>query len=422
MLSAVARYKGLPLFLYIRGANLKEVRILQITKKFPWPVRDGEVMAILNLTRGFAALGHQVTILALNTQKHYFRVSELPENIQSLARFIAVDIDTSISPFKAFFNLFSSKSYNIERFYSPQFDKELAALLQREKFDLILLEGIYLMRYIKTLRLNTTTKIVLRLHNVEYKIWEGLRDTDKNPLRSWYLGLLARRMKRFELAHINLADGVIMLTQNDEDIFVRQGCKVPHASFPIAYVFDELPAISDEEENAVAFIGGMDWLPNREGVDWFIAKVWPEIIKAVPGAKFYLAGRNFPVELKQMKQPGITVMGEVDDARQFILSKPVFIVPLFAGSGMRAKIIEALALGRAIVSTPVGAEGIAYTDGENILIAGDEKSFAAAIIKVLQQPGVRKALGEKAQQLVRQQYDNHRVTASIIDFCKPLLN
>ena len=379
-------------------------------------------MAVRNLTTGFAEQGHEVTVLALNTQKHYFNPQQLPPNVQATARFIAVDIDTAIRPLKAFLNLFTSQSYNIERFYSKQFENKLAELLDNEKFDLILLEGIYLMRYIEAIRKHSKAKVVLRLHNVEYIIWQRLRDAETNPLKKIYLGILAGRMKHFELAHINKADIAIALSKTDETIFVNNGCIIPHHSFPVGYVFDALPAISEQEESAVAFIGGMDWMPNREGVEWFISKVWPEILKQIPDAKFYLAGRNFPDELKNLNIKGITVLGEVENAGDFILSKSVFIVPLFAGSGIRVKIIEAMSLGRAIVSTSIGAEGLDYSDGENILIADHTSAFVNAIIKILQQKQLRIKLGNNAQKLVLEKYDNKKLSSAIIDYCKPYLN
>ena len=379
-------------------------------------------MGIFNLTNGFARLGHHVTVLSLNTNKHYFDVSKLPQNISKLAKFEAVDINTDVKVTDAFFNLFTDKSYNIERFYSKAFEQKIAETLDNGNFDLILLEGIYLMRYIDVIRKHTQTKVALRPHNVEFVIWERLYKTEGNPLKKQYLRLLAGRMKRFELKHINMADILVPVSAADLDIFRQHGCNVPGMAFAIGYAFDILPEISDREENAVAFIGGMDWIPNREGVDWFIDKVWPIVTESMPNAKFYLAGRNFPEDIKNLKVKGLEVVGEVDNAREFILSKSVSIVPLFAGSGMRVKIIEAMALGRAIVSTSIGAESLLYTKGTNILIADDAVSFAGAIIDVLQNKTLRVALGKEAQQLVSEKYDNNQICNDLLVFCKPYLS
>jgi glycosyltransferase involved in cell wall biosynthesis len=160
----------------------------------------------------------------------------------------------------------------------------------------------------------------------------------------------------------------------------------------------------------------MDWMPNREGVDWFLEKVWPIVLKQKPDAVFYLAGRNIPSHFFDLKTKGLKVVGEVEDAQQYINSYAVSIVPLFAGSGMRVKIIEAMALGRAIVSTSVGAESIRYTNHQDIMIADDEVDFAAAILTILKEPAHRKTLGENAQKLIAEKYDNRKISHAIIDF------
>ncbi len=398
------------------------MNILQITKKFPWPVKDGEVIGIFNLTRGFSEQGHQVTVLSLNTKKHYFPPDKLPADIGILAKFIAVGIDTAVKPVDAFLNLFTDKSYNIERFYSKAFEDKIAETLVGGNFDVILLEGIYLMRYIDVIRKSTKTKVLLRPQNVEFVIWERLFETESNWLKKQYLHLLANRMKAFELKNINMADVVVTVSETDLGIFTEYGLKLPATSVPTGYVFDTLPEITAEEENAVAFIGGMDWMPNREGVDWFIKKVWPIVINQLPDAKFYLAGRNFPAEIRNLKVKGLVVVGEVEDAREFILSKSVSIVPLFAGSGMRVKIVEAMALGRAVVSTSVGAESLQYTDGTDILIADDAAVYANAVIKMLSNRHQRIALGKMAQKLVLEVYDNRKICKAILDFSKPYLS
>ena len=203
------------------------MNILQITKKFPYPFIDGEVIAIHNLTKGFAELNHSVTVLSLNTQKHYFDLQKLPDDIKKLATYEAVNIDTSIKPINAFFNLFTSKSYNIERFYSTAFEQKIAATIAAKNFDFILLEGIYLMRYIDIIRKNTKAKVVLRLHNVEYIIWQRLWQNETNPLKKIYLQLLAKRIKKFELENISKADLLIPVSETDRKIFIEHGCTLP---------------------------------------------------------------------------------------------------------------------------------------------------------------------------------------------------
>lgn len=394
------------------------MKILQITKKFPYPAKDGEVIAIFNAIKGFKALGHHVKTLSLNTNKHYFDVTKLPEHIKQLADFEAVEIDTSIKAADAFFNLFTNKSYNIERFFSYEFEEAITKNLNDEKFDVVYLEGICLMRYIDVIRQNTNAQLVLRVHNVEYVIWERLARDTPNPLKKLYLNLLVKRLKHFELSHINLADKVIAVSKDDENIFKQNGLKKSSISIPIGYdlTADDTIDFSKEKNNSVCFIGSMDWMPNYEGIQWFLNEVWALVIKQIPTAQFYLAGRSFPDELLNLKQAGVQVLGEIDNAQSFILGNAVFVVPLFAGSGMRVKVIEAMALGRAVVSTTIGAESIHYTNGENILTANDKADFANAIVRLLNDNNLRRQIGIRAQQLIRNQYENKSCCQRMIQF------
>lgn len=402
------------------------MRILQLTKKFPYPVKDGEVIGIINLTIGFHHHGHTVDVLSLNTNKHYFNPTKLPKAVADIANFKAIDINTDVEISAAFFNLFTNKSYNVERFYSKEYEAQLFKLLSENKYDFILLEGIYLMRYIDVIRkaqnefeVNRKTPVVQRPQNVEYIIWQRLADAETNFLKRTYLRFLAKRIKRFELQSMNQADLFIPVSQTDLDIFQREGCKLHAIAIPTGYVFDNLPELNiNNETNSVAFIGGMDWLPNREGVEWFLNEVWARVLVEIPDAQFYLAGRNFPDDLKKRTDKGVHVVGEVENAQEFVNAHAVAIVPLFAGSGMRVKIVEAMALSRAIVSTSIGAESLAYTNGKNILIADTAETFSEAIIRILKDTQKRVDLGKQARQLILEKYDNRAISKAIIDFVK----
>lgn len=203
------------------------MKILQVCKKFPWPAKDGESIAIYNLTQGFAQAGHQVTVLAMKTPKHQAEEDNLPAEVQAIADFYVVDVDSSIKKVNAFFNLFSKSSYNLERFFSTGFQEGLRRLLEGGEFDIIQLEGLYLAPYYKTIRKYTDAPIVMRAHNVEFEIWERLSTSSSNYIKKKYLQLLAAKMENFERRSLNSWSAIVPISVKDEQQFKDMGASVP---------------------------------------------------------------------------------------------------------------------------------------------------------------------------------------------------
>src|SRR6185503_3358015 len=158
--------------------------------------------------------------------------------------------------------------------------------------------------------------------------------------------------------------------KEDENLFRKSGWVVPAEVIPVGLELDDYPDQSNAENGLSLFhLGSMDWLPNLEGVQWLLAGCWPLIHQEFPTLKLYLAGRGFPDWLIQQAPANVICEGEILDAKKFMRDKQVMVVPLKSGGGMRVKIIQGMALGKTIISTTIGAEGIMYEDGKNILIA-----------------------------------------------------
>jgi polysaccharide biosynthesis protein PslH len=398
------------------------MNILQIANKFPYPPKDGGSIATLNLGKSFASLGHKVTILAINTSKHFTDPSLIPAELSSRIRFISVPVDTGISVPKLLMNLlFSRMPYNAERFISPAFDQRLRELLDSEEFDIIQLEGLYLAPYIRTIRTCSKAKVVMRAHNIEHEIWQRTV-TQQKGLRRWYISNLACRIRRMELHYLNLYDAVLPITSRDGEILRKLGCRIPFHVVPMGVNAGELiPDNSMLEYPSVFHIGALDWIPNQEGLKWFFENAWGLVLEKHPDLHFYLAGRNAPQYFKELPYPNIIFSGEVDDAYHFIRSKAVMIVPVLSGSGMRIKIIEGMALGKAIVTTTIGTEGIATTHGRDILIADDPEQFARNVCALVENRNYCMEIGENARSFVARHYDNGAITSSLAEFYQSLL-
>jgi glycosyltransferase involved in cell wall biosynthesis len=398
------------------------MHILQIANKFPYPPKDGGSIATLNLSRSFSSLGHQVTVLAINTSKHYADPALIPEELSSIIRFISVPVDTGIRIPQMVRNfIFSDRPYNAERFISPEFDRKLKELLLQNKFDIIQLEGLYLAPYIKTIRTHSDAKVVMRAHNIEHEIWERTV-TQQKGLKKWYISNLAGRIRRMELKFLNSYDAVLPITARDGDILRKLGCRLPSHVVPMGINAGELlPDHSMLEFPSIFHIGALDWMPNQEGLTWFFENVWGKILEKHPDLHFYLAGRNAPIHFKELRYSNVIFLGEVEDAYKFIRSKAVMIVPVLSGSGMRIKIIEGMALGKAIVTTSVGTEGIATTHDKDILIADDPGQFARSVCVLIEDRNYCMEIGENARNFVTVHFDNFAITSSLARFYQSLL-
>lgn len=399
------------------------MKILQICSKIPFPPKDGGSIAMNILTHGLINAGNQVHVLAVNTPKHFIDDNDIDEAYRKKTNYHSVFIDTTVKPLDAILNLFSSESYNIIRFKSKAFETVLIEQLQKEKYDLIHLETLWVTPYVDIIRKHSKAKIVLRSQNVEFMIWERLAEDAGSPLKKMYLKLLAKRLKKYELTLLNKYDAIATITELDSVVFKKMGCTIPIYHVPFGIDLEKYKMdTSITEKPSVFHIGAMDWRPNADGINWFLKSVWPNVVDKHPSVKLYLAGRNMPEWMMQLKMTNVVVEGEVPDSHKFINSKSIMIVPLTSGGGMRVKIIEGMAFGKTIISTAVGAEGIDYENGKNLLIANSEKEFAEAIEKCLNDSNFSDTVGKNARILAETKYDNQLICNKLSDFYKSLLN
>lgn len=396
------------------------MRILQLMNKVPWPPKDGGAIACLNMTKGFSMLGHEVTVLSMNTSKHHIRIKNMPADVRSKADFRLVEVPASINWIEATLNLlFSRLPYNAQRFISDEFSQELAKLLTEKSFDVIQLEGLYLCPYIPVIRKYSKALIAYRAHNIEYEIWERTA-TLSEGLRSRYLRNLSKRIKRFEVSYLNSYDLLVPITDRDGIILDKLGNTKPRHTSQTGIDFASLvPTARKLEFPSLFHIGALDWAPNQEGLIWFFNQCWPKIHQENPDLKFYLAGRNAPEWFERIiKLDGVVYLGEINDAYDFINSKAVMVVPLFSGSGMRIKIIEGMALGKPIVTTDIGTEGIPTENGKNILIANDADRFTDAITQLINDRELSNRIGKSAIGFIQEKFDNLLQAEALVEFYK----
>ncbi|MGK0365819.1 MAG: glycosyltransferase involved in cell wall biosynthesis [Saprospiraceae bacterium] len=393
-----------------------KMRILQLCKKFPYPLNDGESIAVTNLSKALAELGCEVTLLSMNTSKHYFDPRDLPADYNHYKAMHFVDVNNHLLLKDAFFNLFSSESYHVTRFVNPDFEGALIKLLKHNTYDIIHIETCILAPYISIIRQHTSATIAMRAHNVEHEIWQRIADNTPFLPKRIYLKNAAKKLRNFEVNSLADYDILVPITYRDERIFENLGYKGKSLVTPIGIDGRDYEAewSSYDKPISLSFIGTLDWMPNQEGLIWFLDNVWPILNQKYPKLEFFIAGRNAPKKLLELKIPNVTVHGEVESAREFINRHSVMIVPLLSGSGMRAKILEGMALGKVVLTTAVGVEGIEAKNRQEILIADTPEEFIQHIDWCFEHKNMLRQIGAEAQELIRGEYDNLNVAKRLL--------
>jgi glycosyltransferase involved in cell wall biosynthesis len=392
------------------------MKVLVLTNKPPYPPKDGGAIAVFNLAKGLADNGNLVHILSLNTSKHKVEINKIP-HFNNLS-FTYVNIDTSIRISALFKNLcFSKLPYNAERFISQDYLNTLEQILKSETFDFVQLEGPYMAFCIDTVRRFSKAKISLRSHNIEHEIWQRTAFLEKNIVKKIYLRHLSKRIKNLEKSLHDQYDCLLPITMRDGQLLDKIGNKKPSFVVPVGIDTTTISQEDTNDYNSVFYIGALDWIPNQEGLQWFVNKVWPLVVAANNNIILHIAGRNAPQWLiENLRFKNIQFHGEVDNAYHFMENKGIMIVPLFSGSGMRVKIIEGMALGKAIITTPIGAEGIDVTDGENIYIAENADLFVKKLINLLNNATFAKSISEQAKIFIQNNYDNSVIAKKLLEF------
>lgn len=397
------------------------MRVLFLCNKSPYPAREGGPIAMKSLVDGLLAAGHQVKVLAVNSEKYQVNQDEIPDEFQRQTAIELIDVDLKIRPLDALIALFRNESYHVKRFVSENFRKKLLEILKASSFDIVQLETVFMVPYIADIREHTTAPIVLRTHNIEHLIWKRIASQTKLPLKRLYIDHLSKTLKAYELQSLNLVDGIAAITRKDASFF-RGHTHSNTIDLPYAIQPDQFkPAFRVADKPVFFHLGAMNWIPNQEGIKWFLEKVWPLVIKKKPEARFVLAGRFMPDWLLHYKAKGIEVVGEVDDAAGFVRSHDIAVVPLLSGSGIRIKIIEAMALGKTVLTTTIGAEGINYVDMKQLFIADNAEKMAAIMIQLYENPKQASKIGNAARQLVEDLHDNSKVIDRLLLFYENLI-
>jgi len=396
------------------------MKILFLTNKLPYPPMDGGSIATLNMITGLNRDGHQVSCLSLNTLKHSFPIEKIPRSLSAEIRFMAVPCDTSINAVRMLLNLFFSRiPYIAERFNNPSFRERLIQVLSQNQFDIIQIEGPYMGHYLEVVRQKSKAAVSFRAHNLEHIIWKRKATNEKWPFRKWYFLNMSKRLKRFEAQVVEQTNCLIPISPLDEKAFREMGFEKPILTIPTGLNLKEYRQTELPPEPSVFFIGALDWLPNQEGLLWFLDQVSDQLREEIPGLQIHVAGRNAPKSFENLiSKKEIIYHGEVENAKEFMSSYRVMIAPLFTGSGIRIKILEAMALGRPVVTTPIGIEGISARNNREVMISDNPEAFKKQIVKLIRNDILSQELAAAGRRLIRENFDTFGLSSRITRFFK----
>lgn len=395
-------------------------KVLFLSARLPYPLDSGGKIRAYHVLRSLAGC-FRVTMLAFGGE------GSVPGYVEALEK-LGVDvvivrhpkIDRPSGVANAISNIGSSLPLTIAKYKSSAMKKAVERLID-ERFDIIHCEQLHMAEYAADCC--TGVLKVMDAHNVESQIAERYARKEGNFFKKAFLFRNCRKMLRYEKRAAASFDLILTVSSNDQETLVKYGggnrVKLVENGVDTDY-FRPLP---ESRANHLVFVGSMDWLPNVDGMLYFLNDIYPLIKAAVPHVKLSIVGKNPPASLARAATTtsSVYVTGTVDDVRPYVADTSVFVVPLRFGGGTRLKILEAFAMGRAVVSTSLGAEGIEGLNGQHFLIADEPKQFADAVVRLLSDEGLRASLTSRARQLAEGVYSWDVVGSKLLSYYNGLL-
>lgn len=385
------------------------MKILWLKNDLLLPLDKGGKLRTWHLMRHLAQR-HEITYLA------FADPDEQPENIAGMSA-VAAHVETvpraevrKASPqffARVAWHLADPLPYAVGQYRSRAYRQRVRELLARNTFDLIVADFLF---PVINLPDDLPCPAVLFTHNVEAEIWRRHAENAEGRVRKWLYAAQHRRMLRYEGRVLRRFDGLLAVSEADRDTFARlYPGVVADDIFVVPTGVDTdyfAPVASPPDSVELVFTGSMDWLPNEDAMVWFCREVLPRIQAEIPAVRLSIVGRApTPTVSRLAENAHVRVTGRVEDVRPYITDAAVFVVPLRIGGGTRLKIFEAMAMGKAVVSTTVGAEGLPVTHGRDVVLADDESTLADAVVRLVRHLDERRALESAARRLVEEHFD-----------------
>lgn len=388
-------------------------RILHISPKSIFPKIDGGCVAMHDMLKMLSDKNH-VKHVCISTPKHPFKKNEYPSDLIEKTAPESIYIDTSFQITSFISSFFKGENYHVNRFFSKAAEVFFTNILSLQTYDFIFLESIFLTPYLNLFRKLSSAKIIIRTHNVEHLIWQRLAFSSNTAFKKIGYQFIAKQLKNYELEIINKVDGLCCVTDADSLFFNEQNIITAIQTIPVSIEVTENKV--DYQNNNFFFIGAMNWVPNTEAVNILLKDIFPKLQELKPETKLHIAGSYMSSDLSKTQIKGITIHGKVPDVNKFMLHHGIMLVPMLSGSGVRIKILEALALGVPVISTEIGFLGINVKHGVHVLKAENWEDFLDLALKLHSDEALRRKLGENAQKFIAEEYNFKRINEKLETF------
>lgn len=383
-------------------------KVLHITPKPFLPKTDGGCVAMSAFHQLLKNAGYNVVWATLSTEKHPLLPDQLTNEISSPP--IHVGITTTPRITGLIRSLLSKTPYWLKRFYSIDFQNEIRNTITAHQPDIIILEGLQLAPYLPALK-KSGSKLLLRTHNIESDLWDEQLSSMRG-IKKLSAQLSVKGLRSYENAIFNEVDGIIAISPKEVEYITTVA-----PTTPVIHIPTTIPTRKESSSFSKDFfhLGAMDWAPNKAGINWFIDQVWTSFMQTESSSILHLAGRKLVPELFSSVKKVVN-HGEVFDSSAFMLRNGIMIVPVFQGSGIRIKILEAGSLGIPVIATPKAVEGLGLIPDKHFLQASTETEFITQMKRLVASPPLYTELGQTLKEYLNKNYSADALKEKLHEF------
>jgi len=377
------------------------VRVCFCTPQIPYPPVSGGRIETYRLVEGLSDGGHDVTVVTYTTEDDEVAAFEDATGCEV----VSVPDARSWNATQYLANVASRDPLPVERTRSPELVDAVEDAIRKESPDIVHLHTLQLSFLARKLDIPT----VVRFTNAKSKIYDQFADRTRNPLKATYARYQGWKTRRYEADISTAADRTLAITESDREIFDANGAvgveSLP-AGIDTGRFDDQGPPKSDDKSPVITFFASMDYHPNEDAAVCLGEEIFPQVQESYPGARLDLVGKSPPESVKRLgEESGIRVTGFVDDIFEYVAEATVVVVPIRVGTGVRIKILHALAMGKPVVSTPTGMQGIPVEAGSEALVRADAGPFAEAVVSFLDDPDRRESIANRGREFVQSEFD-----------------